>query len=184
MVTHSIILAWEILWTEKPGGPQSMGSQELDTTEPLTSMHHSELPSVLISTLVLEACSSLCLEHSPCPSHTPFLSLWRCFLVPAELGFPCSAQLPSISPSSHSSCVTVSTRRTTVLPACLCAPQGQGPGSRSSLCPSWYSVYCQIADTEYVSVEGWMAFYSNIQRFLKIFLNGITKLRVNSTFGF
>ena len=27
MATHSSILAWEIPWTEKPGGPQSMGSQ-------------------------------------------------------------------------------------------------------------------------------------------------------------
>ena len=26
-VTHSSILAWEIPWTEEPGGPQSMGSQ-------------------------------------------------------------------------------------------------------------------------------------------------------------
>jgi len=26
MATHSIILAWEIPWTEKPGGLQSMGS--------------------------------------------------------------------------------------------------------------------------------------------------------------
>ena len=25
MATHSIILAWEIPWTEKPGGLQSMG---------------------------------------------------------------------------------------------------------------------------------------------------------------
>ena len=25
--THSSILAWEIPWTEEPGGPQSMGSQ-------------------------------------------------------------------------------------------------------------------------------------------------------------
>ena len=25
MATHSSILAWEILWTEEPGGPQSMG---------------------------------------------------------------------------------------------------------------------------------------------------------------
>ena len=28
MVTHSSILAWRILWTEEPGGLQSMGSQE------------------------------------------------------------------------------------------------------------------------------------------------------------
>ena len=27
MVTHSRILAWEISWTEEPGGLQSMGSQ-------------------------------------------------------------------------------------------------------------------------------------------------------------
>ena len=30
--TGSSILAWEIPWTEEPGGLQSMGSQELDTT--------------------------------------------------------------------------------------------------------------------------------------------------------
>ena len=33
MATHSRILAQEILWTEQPGRLQSMGSQELDTTE-------------------------------------------------------------------------------------------------------------------------------------------------------
>ena len=27
MATHSSILAWEIPWTEEPGGLQSMGSQ-------------------------------------------------------------------------------------------------------------------------------------------------------------
>ena len=29
VVTHSGILAWRILWTEKPGGLQSMGSQRV-----------------------------------------------------------------------------------------------------------------------------------------------------------
>ena len=29
MATHSSILAWEIPWTEEPGGLQSMGSQEI-----------------------------------------------------------------------------------------------------------------------------------------------------------
>ena len=33
MATHSSILAWSIPWTEEPGRLQSMGSQELDTTE-------------------------------------------------------------------------------------------------------------------------------------------------------
>ena len=29
MATHSSILAWEIPWTEEPGGLQSMGSQRV-----------------------------------------------------------------------------------------------------------------------------------------------------------
>ena len=36
MTTHSSILAWRIPWTEEPGGLQSMGSQELDTTQKLS----------------------------------------------------------------------------------------------------------------------------------------------------
>ena len=31
MATHSNILAWEIPWTEEPGGLQSMGSQKSQT---------------------------------------------------------------------------------------------------------------------------------------------------------
>ena len=31
MATHSSILAWEIPWTEKPGGLHSMGSQKSQT---------------------------------------------------------------------------------------------------------------------------------------------------------
>ena len=31
MATHASILAWEILWTEEPGGLQSMGSQKSQT---------------------------------------------------------------------------------------------------------------------------------------------------------
>ena len=29
MATHSSILAWEVQWTEEPGGLQSMGSQRV-----------------------------------------------------------------------------------------------------------------------------------------------------------
>ena len=37
MATYSCILAWRILWTEKPGGLQSMGLQRvMGTTEQLT----------------------------------------------------------------------------------------------------------------------------------------------------
>ena len=34
--THSSILAWRIPWKEEPGGLQSMGSQSVDSAEPLT----------------------------------------------------------------------------------------------------------------------------------------------------
>ena len=37
MATHSIILAWEIPWTEEAGRLQSMGSQNLDRTEQLNN---------------------------------------------------------------------------------------------------------------------------------------------------
>ena len=48
MVAHSSIRAWEIprtekpggLWTEEPGGLQSMGSQELDMAEQLSIAQH------------------------------------------------------------------------------------------------------------------------------------------------
>ena len=32
MASHSSILGWKILWTEEPGGLQSIGSQESDMT--------------------------------------------------------------------------------------------------------------------------------------------------------
>ena len=35
MATHSIILAWEISWTEKPGRLQSMGAAESQTQRKL-----------------------------------------------------------------------------------------------------------------------------------------------------
>ena len=33
MAIHSSMLAWEVPWTEEPGGLQSMGLKELDMTE-------------------------------------------------------------------------------------------------------------------------------------------------------
>ena len=37
MATHSSILAWRIPGTEEPGGLQSMGHKESDTTEKLST---------------------------------------------------------------------------------------------------------------------------------------------------
>ena len=37
MATHTSILAWEIPWTEEPGGLQFMASQKSDVTERLNN---------------------------------------------------------------------------------------------------------------------------------------------------
>ena len=39
MATHSSILTWRILWTEEPGGLQSMGHKESDTTKATLHAH-------------------------------------------------------------------------------------------------------------------------------------------------
>ena len=51
MATHSSIFAWEILWTEEPGGLQSMGSQELDMTELLNNSNNSIAQGTVLNTL-------------------------------------------------------------------------------------------------------------------------------------
>ena len=48
MVANSSILAWNISWTEEPGGLESMGCKELGMTERLTlqslSIYDSSFP--------------------------------------------------------------------------------------------------------------------------------------------
>ena len=48
MTIHSIILAWRIPWTEKPGGLQFTGSQRVKH-DLLTEYAHSTRPDPLIS---------------------------------------------------------------------------------------------------------------------------------------
>ena len=42
MATHSSILVWEIPWTEKPGGLQSMGLQK-NWTQRLSTHAHTQI---------------------------------------------------------------------------------------------------------------------------------------------
>ena len=51
MATHSSILAWRIPWTEAPGRPQSMGTQELDMTEQLPLIPYTKINSKWIKRL-------------------------------------------------------------------------------------------------------------------------------------
>ena len=53
MAPHSNTLAWKIPWTEEPGGLQSMGSLESDTTERL-HFHASEKEMATHSCFCLE----------------------------------------------------------------------------------------------------------------------------------
>ena len=39
MATHSSILAWKILWTEEPDGPQSMGLQTVGPDLAIKQQH-------------------------------------------------------------------------------------------------------------------------------------------------
>ena len=45
IATHSSILAWEIPWTEEPGGLQSMGSQRVG--QDLATKHSTETNIIL-----------------------------------------------------------------------------------------------------------------------------------------
>ena len=70
--THSGSLAWEIPWTEEPGGLPSLGSQESDTSEQLNNHH------LLLSTV--------------CPPLRPLRGLQETLVATREesgvLGFP------------------------------------------------------------------------------------------------
>ena len=46
MAPHSSTLAWKITWTEEPGGLQSMGSPESDTTELLHFHFHFSISCI------------------------------------------------------------------------------------------------------------------------------------------
>ena len=49
MATHSCILAWRIPWTEEPGGLQSLGYKESDTTE------HAPIPEKMKTLIQIDA---------------------------------------------------------------------------------------------------------------------------------
>ena len=63
MATHSSILAWRIPWTEEPGGLQSTGRQESDTTERLHSL--IDLPIGSLFVLFDPLPPNLCLWQLP-----------------------------------------------------------------------------------------------------------------------
>ena len=53
MATHSSILAWRIPWTEEPGGLQSTGRKESDTTEHAACTDFQQWSLICISVICL-----------------------------------------------------------------------------------------------------------------------------------
>ena len=70
MATHSSILAWEIPWTEKPGEPQTMGSQRVGHD---CATNISTLYSAVILTYYSQALLFLCLSISQQETKTKHL---------------------------------------------------------------------------------------------------------------
>ena len=62
MAAHSRFLAWRIPWTEEPGGLQSMGLQELDTTKRLNHHHHH----IQFANILLRTFASMCIRNVLC----------------------------------------------------------------------------------------------------------------------
>ena len=97
---HSSLLAWRIPWTEEPGGLQSLGSQELDTTWRLSRRHHHHPRWIVVGIAsVLTVFGSFLLSWS-LSSESAFLTLclegWVCVLR-AGLGAGSTSQLSGIS---------------------------------------------------------------------------------------
>ena len=65
MATHSSILTWRMPWTEEPGGLQSMGLQESDTTKPPPPLQWEAQEGTREKPLFAK------LERSPCSNKGP-----------------------------------------------------------------------------------------------------------------
>ena len=83
MVTHSSTLAWEIPWTEEPGGLQSMRLQESDTKPPPPTHFECKLRLLLV----------LRLPTTPELSTTTVLSLGPQYLCSKLLLFIAKARI-------------------------------------------------------------------------------------------
>ena len=101
MATHFSILAWEIPWTEEPGGQQSMGSQRVDTTWQLKSNNKQYVRQFLL------CFSSPSFSQSFSRSH--FIHTWiKYSCLPTGVLNPTSPSLAHfVSLHCHKLCVIV-----------------------------------------------------------------------------
>ena len=87
IATHSNILAWRTPWREEPSGPQSMGSQESDTTQ---QVNHQQ--------------TTWLLSHPPGPGWPSHAGLLGSHRGPRLCAAFSSASKSSLSPSIHTAC--------------------------------------------------------------------------------
>jgi len=69
MGTHSNILAWRIPWTEKPGRPQSMGSQKVKHDYATNTHIHTHRHTLLIQMILIfkkKKSPKTSYSHNPC----------------------------------------------------------------------------------------------------------------------
>ena len=98
MATHSRILAWEIPWTEEPGGLQSMGSQRIRHDWATHTFLHTmytilyTLHTVLVK--VTQSCPTLC-SHVDCsPPRSSVHGILQARIL-EWLPFPSTGDLPN-----------------------------------------------------------------------------------------
>ena len=68
MATHSRILAWEIPWTEEPGGLQSVGSQRVRdswATKTATTIKNSTLDADIMAVFIFHILKKFYKQHNP-----------------------------------------------------------------------------------------------------------------------
>ena len=109
MASHSSILAWRILWTEEPGGLQSLGLQRVRHSWVTKNTHNlwREKPTSRVTfSLSMCVCSvaqsySTCFERMDCVAHQAPLSMgW------VAVSFSRGSSNPGIEPASSVSPAT------------------------------------------------------------------------------
>ena len=100
MAPHSSIFAWKIPWMEEPGGLQSMGSLESDTTERL---HFTSLHTASAAAKSLQLCLILCdpIDGSPPGSPVPGILQARTLLLCKWYASSCTYSLNATVRTRH-----------------------------------------------------------------------------------